>query len=159
MGHAKVVGCQTVVGGCCVNERSIRVADQGIEAGVLHHNDKNVLKIFEVGTTVLRANRRRSDEGKTKKQQNWKNGNSRQRKTGLCSSGASCESDFCFGRGVYTRRPKLGEQLGLRKDFQTRTLMLDYSGHRVGLTLRIKRAGGCLVEETQNSWHRLPHFC
>src|SRR5439155_14116753 len=125
MGHAKVVGCQTVVGGCCVNERSIRVADQGIEAGVLHHNDKNVLKIFEVGTTVLRANRRRSGEGKTKKEQNWKNGNSRQRKTG-CVHLEPPVSLTSVSAGEYTPvRPKLGEQLGLRKDFQTRTLMLD----------------------------------
>jgi hypothetical protein len=59
MDHAEVVSCQTEVGGCCVDERSVQIANQRIEAGILHHDDEDVLKIFQSRATVLPSGERR----------------------------------------------------------------------------------------------------
>src|ERR1700746_645931 len=75
MGHAKVVGRQTEVGSCSVDERCVGIPDQSIKTGVLHHDDEDVLKILDTGTTVLRTKRGRG------KQQN---GQKEQRDSGNC---------------------------------------------------------------------------
>ena len=48
MGHAKVVRCEPICLCRMVNPRCVRVADQAIEAGVLHHDNEYMLEIFKV---------------------------------------------------------------------------------------------------------------
>ena len=61
MSDAKIAGCQSI--GCCcgVDPGRFRVADQARVAGVLHHDDEDMLVVFEaraapVGIVSVRRN-------------------------------------------------------------------------------------------------------
>ena len=55
VGYAKIVIGEAILCSRSVNERSIGVANQGVKAGVLHHDYENMLEILQIGTTVLSA--------------------------------------------------------------------------------------------------------
>ena len=53
MGNTKILGRQSIGCRCGVDPGCVWVANQAVVAGVLHHDDEDVLVVLEAGTALI----------------------------------------------------------------------------------------------------------